>query len=358
MKIIQVMPEFGLAGAETMCENLTYELRKLGHEVIILSLYDYHSPITERLEKAGINIRYLGKKTGFDLLMIVKLRRIFVQEKPDVIHTHRYVMSYAIPAAVLAGVKRCVHTVHSIATKEVSKNTRHLNKLFYRFVGVTPVALSEIIKDTILEEYSLPENKVGMVYNGVSLDKCQVKEEYTFKSETIDIVHIGRFSVAKNHEKMIDAVCQVHDRNPRVRLSLYGDGEKKEQIKQYICSKNAEEFVLMRGLTDNVFPLLRAADLFILPSIYEGIPMTIAEAMGAAVPIVASRVGGIPDMIEDGRSGLLCDPTSDDIANKIELMIADENLRERCGKEALKGAEKFSAKSMALGYEAVYTRKL
>ena len=81
MKIIQIIPQFGLAGAETMCENLAYELKKLGHEVIVLSLFDYQSPITDRLEKEQIDVRYLGKKIGLDLSIINKLIKIFKEEK-------------------------------------------------------------------------------------------------------------------------------------------------------------------------------------------------------------------------------------------------------------------------------------
>ena len=118
MKIIQIMPEFSLAGAEIMCENLTYELHKLGYDVFIISMYNYHSEITERMEKNGIKIWYLDKMPGWDFSMIEKMEKIFIQEKPDVIHTHRYVMQYAIPAAILAKVKRRIHTVHSVAKAE------------------------------------------------------------------------------------------------------------------------------------------------------------------------------------------------------------------------------------------------
>ena len=146
MKIIQVMPEFGLAGAETMCENLTRELIKLGNQVIVVSLYTYHSAITDRLEQAGVDVRYLGKKPGLDLSMISKLRKIFASEKPDVVHTHLYVMRYVIPAARMAKVPRCVHTVHSIAQKENTMQGIVINKIFYRRGYSIPVALSSLVR--------------------------------------------------------------------------------------------------------------------------------------------------------------------------------------------------------------------
>ena len=132
MKVIQVMPNFALAGAEIMCENLIYELRRQGIEVIAVSFFDEHTAITERLEGNGVKIIYLRKKMGLDFSIIKKLRKVFKQEKPDVIHTHRYAPIYAIPAAILARVKCRVHTVHNVAQKENKKFGRLFNKVFFK----------------------------------------------------------------------------------------------------------------------------------------------------------------------------------------------------------------------------------
>ena len=118
MKILQVIPYFCFGGAETMCENLTYALSNLGHEVTVVSLYQERTPISQRMEDAGVKILYLDKKLGLDLSMIHKLVKIMKQEKPDVVHTHLDVIKYAVAAAKLSGVKRCVHTVHNVAHEE------------------------------------------------------------------------------------------------------------------------------------------------------------------------------------------------------------------------------------------------
>ena len=120
VRILQVMPEFGLAGAEIMCETLCYQLQDSGkYNVVVVSLFDFHSPITERMEDRGIKILYLGKKQGLDLSVIQKLYRVMKDYSIDIVHTHRYVMQYVIPAAILARVKIRIHTVHNIASKEV-----------------------------------------------------------------------------------------------------------------------------------------------------------------------------------------------------------------------------------------------
>lgn len=354
MKIVQVMPEFGLAGAEIMCENLIYELIKLGHKVIVVSMYDYHSAITQRLEDAGVDVRYLGKKPGLDFSMILKMKKIFKKEKADVVHTHRYCAQYAVPAAILAGVKRRVHTIHSIASKENGKFARILNKFFFKHCGLIPVALSEKIRETVVEEYKIDSQDIPVVYNGVPLDKCLIKEDYSIDSNRIAILHVGRFAAVKNHIELINAVCELKKEINGVVLQLIGDGEMKSDIKKHIADRKAENYIEVLGLKDNVFPYFQQADIFVLPSIYEGIPMTLIEAMGSGLPIIASRVGGIPDMISDGKEGLLCEPNAHSIIEKIKKMITDKDLRKTCAQGARNKAHYFSAKTMGEEYEHLY----
>ena len=117
MKIMQIIPTLELAGAEVMCENLTCELSS-GNDVIVVSMYDRKTPISERLQKKGIKVVFLDKKPGPDFSMVKKLRKVIREFKPDVIHTHLDCVKYAYPAGSKEGVKRFIHTVHNIASKE------------------------------------------------------------------------------------------------------------------------------------------------------------------------------------------------------------------------------------------------
>lgn len=353
MKIVQVMPEFGLAGAETMCENLTYELIKLGHEVIVISMYDYHSAITERLEKSGVDIRYLGKKPGMDFSMIPKMRKIFKEVHADVIHTHRYSAQYAIPAAILAGVKHRVHTVHNVAQKENSKLAKKLNKFFFMHCHLAPVALSELIRDSIIEEYRLKKEIIPVIYNGIDLSKSVSKENYTVNGN-FKILHIGRFSEQKNHIGLLQAFKLFHDKHVDSELWLIGDGEKKPEIEEYVKENKLASFVKFWGLQSNVYGYLHDADLFALPSNYEGIPMTLIEAMGTGLPIVATAVGGIPDMLSNNKNALLVDISFEEIANAFEQYYLDENLRKNHGQHAKERSYMFSSVTMAKEYLKIY----
>lgn len=353
MKIIQIMPEFGLAGAEIMCENLIYQLVKKGNTVIAVSLYDFHSPITERLENAGVSVKYLGKKSGLDISMLTKLYRIFKTEKPDVIHTHRYTVEYGAPAAILAGVRRKVHTVHSIARYENGAAARILCKILYRFFGVTPVALSTEVKRTVIEEYKLPDGSVPVIFNGIDQSKCISKTDYHRNGE-FSILHIGRFSAVKNHKRLVDAFALFSKEYPDSRLKLIGGGELLDEIKCYVAKLGLSDKVDFLGYKADPFGFLHDADVFTLSSDYEGVPMTIIEAMATGLPIVSTAVGGVPDMLTDGENALLTDIDPVSVKDAWLKLTDDDELREKLGKAAKLRARDFTSEKMADRYMQVY----
>lgn len=350
---MQVMPEFGLAGAETMCENLTYELIKRGHEVIVVSLFDFHSPITERLEQQNVTLIYLHKNIGLDLPVIKEIRKVLKDYRPDIVHTHRYLLKYVAAAAVGIKIKGFVHTLHNIAQKENLKKDRMINGFLFKLKRYQPVALSPLVQKTINEVYKLPKNKIPVVYNGVPMDSLNTARGYTL-GERINIIHVGRYTDVKNHLALMQAIVDLHHNEPRVVMHLFGDGELKSEIDNFITTHKADDYIIDNGLSDNIQQKLLEADIFVLPSKYEGIPMTIIEAMRSGLPIVASNVGGIPDMIDDGKDGLLCDTDKESIETCLTRIISDSCLREELGKSALKKAEMFSAAKMAEEYERIY----
>lgn len=232
MKILQVVPYFCFGGAETMCENLTYALGTLGHEVTVVSLYDARTPISERMEKAGVRIRYLDKKLGQDISMVPKLYRIMKQEQPDVVHTHLDVVKYAAAAAKLAKVKKCVHTVHNVAEKEAEGLAQKINKVYFKLGWAEPVALSPEVRRTIASVYALDEGNIPVIYNGVDLARCLPKEDYE-THDTVTLLHIGRFNEQKNHAGLLQAFRKLHAQYPRCRLNLLGDGELRTEMENY-----------------------------------------------------------------------------------------------------------------------------
>lgn len=351
MKILQVIPYFCFGGAETMCENLTYALKAMGHEVQVVSLYNDRTPIAARMEEAGVQIIYLDKKLGLDVSTVGKLRKIMMQFQPDVVHTHLNIIKYAALAAKLAGVKRCVHTVHNVADKEAESRSQMLiNGTYFRLGWSVPVALSPLVKQSILDFYNLKD--APMVYNGVDLSRCMPKTDYSLHGPTL--IHVGRFNEQKNHECVLEAFQTILQSYPDATLKLLGDGERMEEIKALAAAMGIAQRVIFVGSTTDVYPYLQEADVFLLPSKYEGMPMTVIEAMGTGLPIVASNVGGLSDMIDDGRSGFLVEVDAKATAEAVLKLLQSQSLRESFGREAKADSNQFSAQTMAEEYLKLY----
>ncbi len=352
MRVVHIIPNLALAGAETMCGMLSVELKKLGVDVSVVSLYDYHSAITERLDEAGVPVYYLGKKRGPDPRIVWKLIRLFRELKPDVVHTHLYVTPYAIPAAVLAQVKVRIHTVHSTAQNESDK-VKKFNYLFFRFANVIPVAISRAVQHTISQVYNINVNRIPVILNGVDLDRCINKVSYEV-GEKLRFIHVGRFTEAKNHIMLVNAFSLVHKEKPKTELYFVGEGELEESVRECVRGLKLSEAVTFCGATDNVFPFLNQADVFVFPSKWEGLGIALAEAMASGLPAIATSVDGIPDLITDGVDGFLVDMSVESLA-KAMLQMFDLKLRMRIGKAAKQKAKKLlSAQVMAEKYYELY----
>lgn len=345
-KIIEIIPEFKLAGAETMCENLISSIDKTKYDVIAISLYSNKTAITNRLESQGIKIYYLDKKKGIDLKIFFKLCKILKNEKPNMVHTHLYVLRYSlIPSLLFARKAKKIHTVHNIAEKEIS-NGKFIHKIAFKIFKVVPVAISEIVRESIVKVYKMDLNKIPLVYNGIDLNRCIKKNNY---KKTNKIIHIGRFSEQKNHKELVDIFAKCLFFDSSLKLILIGDGENKDQILNYCKEKQILENIEFLGLQDECYKYLTDADMFVMPSKWEGMPITIIEALGTGLPIVAYPVGGIPDMIEENINGFLPE-NADEFVKDIIKLEKNDKMREKIGRNNANYSSTFSSKTMADAY--------
>lgn len=356
-RVMLVIQSLRVGGAETMVENLSYALVREGCAVLVVVLQSGETILTERMRKKGVDLRILGKRPGLDLSVFRRLAAIMRDFQPDVVHSHLPILQYVVPAARKAHVGNLVHTVHSMAEKETSSNLKRLlSRCYYRNGSVVPVALSEVTKRSIEDVYGLGASQVAIVANGIDLEAYEPKRDYSLSVPT-RICHIGRFEEPKNHVALVDAAVQLKADGFDVVFDLYGIGSLMEEIKGAVAKKGLEGEFSFHGLTDNVPDALGKADLFVFPSVYEGMPMVLAEAMAAGLPIVAAAVGGIPDMLEGGESALLCEADAASVASAVERLLSEEGLRKSLGMAARERAADFSSDSMARAYLDVYKRK-
>lgn len=356
LKVLQVMPDFGLAGAEVMCENLVAELiKKEQVEVRIISFYNKHTSITDRLEKKGVKIYYLDKKNGMDFSIVNRIKKVLLEFAPDVIHTHRYALQYLMPAVKLSKFKgKIVHTVHNVAEKEVPKRLQFFQKRWFKKGKVIPVAISDEVKKSIINFYQMDESKVPLAYNGIDLSKCIVKQNY---EKTGIILHIGRFEEQKNHEFLIDIFSELLKSNKDLKLFLVGDGYLRPSIEEKVSKLGLSEKVIFKGQLSECYSIMNIVDMFILPSKWEGMPMTLIEAMGTGLPCLATPVGGIPDMITNETDGFLANDL-DEFVRYAEKVENDCKLREKIGRAAIKKVKMFSSLEMVDRYYNIYVNEV
>ena len=300
----------------------------------------------------GIRFVSLGKKGGIDFSFFFKLARLIHKEKPDVVHSHLYATKYAQFLASIFGVRTKVFTIHNEASKDGTRIDHCLNRFLLKFCNVIPVTLSHDLIDSSCKVYGPKLRQMPVVFNGIPLDKCQPVVGYP--SEAKKFLHVGRFMTAKNHKNLIEGFVKAKKTCPSIELFMYGEGPLQSEIMQLVEKYEAASYIHYCGISSDIYSIMHGMNVFLLPSLWEGFPMTLVEAMGTGMPIIASKVGGIPNMLKNNHSALLIEPNSESITESIVAMYNDSSLRERLGRNALEDSAKFSSKGMALSYLKVY----
>ena len=326
IKIMHIIPSLNqVGGAEKFVIDLVSHFDKEKTEVILV--VQYNNPpsdaFVETIEKYNVNIVYLKKKKGFDISNIRQLRKVIRQFHPDVINTHISSFLYAVYATRFLKEKPILfHTVHNIAEKEAGKIKRILYRKFYKCYKCYPIAISDEIKKSVESFYGLMN--VDCVFNGIVYEDfyCQKRNETTNNS----FVHIGRFGYQKNHDLLVDAFKLLIQKIPDLKLSLIGTGENFDGIASKIKEYGLSDNMLLLGILDrkSISRILAESKYFILTSRYEGNPISLLEAMAAGCIPFVTRVGGIPDIIQENYNGYFIGNTPEEISSKILSIISDE----------------------------------
>ena len=304
MKIVEIINELNSrAGAEVFFFNLCTAISKSANQLYVIVLFDDIDKSFKELATLD-NVRFfsLHKKRGLDLAAAKRLRDLIVQIQPDIIHSHLDVtLTYFFAFGFKKRSWTLVHTVHNIAEKEASKLLRYIRNVFTKKRQLYFVGISDIISQTILDYYHDPI--VATIYNGIPL-----KDSLPPMKIIYDFVCVARFSYQKNHFLLFNAFNTFWKKHKRATLLCIGDGELKEDLKNYLHTLDCYNSVTIHDSVDNVYPFLCSSRTFVLSSLYEGNPISILEALDVGLPIVAPRVGGIPDIVEDNENGILYAP--------------------------------------------------
>ena len=360
MRIVQVTESLEIGGAERVVVTLAKSLAAR-HESSVICLKQL-GPLAAGL--AGVPVSCIGKREGNDPGAILRLARAFKAARADVVHAHDWGCYLdAMAAAWMAGVPVGVQTVHGKymayppgKLAGLKKSLRHAleRRAARRFGNV--VCVSDALRAHVAEEIGIGEAQTTTIANGVAVPP--LNRTRAPQPGMLRLVTVGRLAAVKNFAMLIRAFAPLAARWPQVSLTFVGDGPERVALENLATSLGLTGSVHFLGFRSDIDELLADSDVFVLTSISEGIPMSILEAMKCGLPVVATRVGGVPATVADGETGVLVDSGDEraltrTLANLIEHPRSAEAMGAAGHARAL---QKFSVEAMVGAYESVYWR--
>lgn len=302
-----------------------------------------------------------------DIMALCKLYRIIKNVRYDIVHTHSSKAGLlGRIAARIAGIKHIIHTPHGhIFYGYYGKIISYLFILFERWAATFSeriITLTDAGKQEHIRYHIAPEGKFVTIHSGIELDylysyqgKKSIREEFGIDENDKLVGTIARLVPIKGHEFLIKAAPLVTQHHPKTTFLIVGDGPLREKLQKLSEKLRIADRIIFCGMRDDIPSLLKGMDLFVLPSLNEGMGRVLVEAMAFGKLIVAAKVGGIPEVIEDGITGLLVPPAKPDaLAEAICHIISNPEMAAKLAKNASQQAKKFRHTEMIQQLENLY----
>ncbi|MBF0265650.1 MAG: glycosyltransferase [Gammaproteobacteria bacterium] len=358
IKVLHLIYRFDIGGLEKVLAESINNLNE-GFEHTVVSL-------TEIAQYASENLNYqipliaLNKKPGNDFSIYGRLYKLLKEIKPDVLHTYNLpTLEYQL-IAFFAGVKIRIHAEHGrdISDPE-GKNKKYniLRRVINPFVKHW-VTVSNDLYLWLQTTVKIADHKNKLIYNGVDTEifKPSNKVHNGFIIGTI-----GRFDPIKNQKILIDTFLHIKNTEPELishlKICIIGKGDEFENIQQLIKQNDLENYFDLPGVKYDINEQLNNFDIFVLPSIAEGVPMTLLEAMSVGLPSICSNVGGIPEVLPHNSGYLVAPENVQELSEKLIELMKDANKRKEMGQNARKQViENFSIQAMVNQYKKLYSK--
>lgn len=379
IRVMHVVQSLDTGGLENGVVNLLNRLHdeRFNHAICCLT---HAGKLAERIRCKHIPIVEVGLKTDRFHFPLLTLRRLIRAWSPDLLHTRGWGTIDGIMAARVAGVPRVIHGEHGREAADPNGRNRKrnfirrcLSPMVDRFVSV-----SDDLKNWLTDTVGIPERKVVRIHNGVDTEKFAprngaqraermeqgaqpsalgaLRQALGLPAEGLLIGTVGRLDPVKDHDSLLQAFAPLARAAGAVRLVIVGDGPMRKGIESTASQLGVADKIVLLGERHDVASLLSGFDVFALTSIAEGISNTILEAMASGLPVVATRVGGNPELIEHGVSGQLI--TAQDVSalgSALLAYVTSPDLRRSHGAAARQRAvDEFSLDRMAAQYADLY----
>jgi len=367
IRVLHVIDTLGVGGTELGLANVVERTQgRISHAVCCVR---DGGATADRLVAQGVPITMLHKRPGNDWGLPLRFARLCRDLAPDVVHTRNWGSIDGIVGARLARVPVVIHGEHGREATDPDGTNRRRNRA-RRMLSVVVdrmVAVSDQLGRWLVDEVGVRDAKVAVLKNGVNVDKFQpradraaLRARHGYAPEDIVVGTVGRLDPVKNQAALLAMQAVLLPAHPRVRVVIAGDGPERAALGREIDRYGLQEHAILLGHCDDVPAVLNMLDVFVLPSIGEGMCNTILEAMAVGLPVVATRVGGNPELVVDGATGALVPPRDTDaLAEAIARYAGDVQLRQvHGGAGRQRVLQEFTLDRMAERYVALYEREV
>ena len=359
-----------LGGVEVVVYNLSKKLSEKGYSVYLAVFKDGY--VRQMFEEIGVNIKVFQRKNKFDLNPFKEFYNFVKNEKIDVIHTHGHFPGIIGRFVGKLSKKKVISTYHLALNEDGHPTiTKILTKITLPFADYITFVSQKVEKsffnDSMVFDYSLINKRNHFtIYNGVDieeinkslegLDRNLIRKYYEIDKDDIFLLNIGRLTEQKGQKYLIEAMRKIVKVNKNVKLVIIGEGELKEYLEKIINQYSLQEHIKIFPPTRDIFKVIASADVFIFPSLWEGFGIVLIEAMTIGIPIIATNVTGINEVITNNHDGVLVESKNADIlADAVTDLI---NNKEKIKSLVLNAnntvKERFTLDKMSNYYESLY----
>lgn len=354
-KVVICVPSLATGGAERFAVDLALAVDKKRFEVIVaITRLNVNSFLKQQLERENIRIVDLAAKDY--PTMLCKQLRFIKKERPDVVHAQTGSILHMMLACKMCNVPTRLYTVHNEANLlyGTSKFKKEIYKIGFSFFDFKPIAICPTVKQTMIDDMGVPEDRITVVNNGVDIKRF-MPDQTARDDDVMRIISVGTLYWIKNQSMTIRVVSALYRLGYKVELTLLGDGEDREKIQKEIRENKAERYIFTPGSKENVEDYLKQSDIYVSASKTEGLPLSVLEAMACGLPVVATDAGGQRDIVKDGMNGFLV-KVDDEMGMKeaLKKLIDNKMLREKFSVKSREIAEQWSAEKCTQGYQKLY----
>jgi sugar transferase (PEP-CTERM/EpsH1 system associated) len=350
-----------LGGLETVAVELANGLAPDRFETSVIS-FATPDPLQNHLQTSRVRLVALHKSEGNDPAVIYRLYRVLRELRPHIVQTHNWgTLLEGVVAARCAGVPIVVHAEHG--TIQGGQWRLLIQRLLWRAVHKV-LCVSQAHRQRLAAAVNFPSNDLLPILNGVDTatftprpaDKETIRADLGWEVDPLYIGTVGNLRPVKNQALLLQAVQQVCARYSHVRVVIIGDGPLRTQLIHLAEALGIHKQVRFLGARSEIPELLNAMDIFVLPSLSEGLPMSVLEAMSCGLPVVATRVGGMSEVVVDGQTGLLvASEDTQQLTRALETLVQQQDTRMTLGQQGRKRVmEHFSLHRMVRDYQTLY----